>query len=78
MQELLPLRGIYLLTSSSEELFESIKDNLVALSNHETILKIAKLISIGFRRNTLEQELIVTYLESLVGRVGEGEEEAEL
>lgn len=78
MQELLPLRGIYLLTSSSEELFESIKDNLVVLSNHENILKIAKLISIGFRRNTLEQELIVTYLESLVGRVGEGEEEAEL
>ena len=54
IQKMLPLRCLYLDSTSADELFQNIKDNVNSVCDNENIFKISKLLSIGFKRNTLE------------------------
>jgi hypothetical protein len=55
---MLPISNLYSESSSADDLFDSLKANILLVCNQENVLKIGKLISIGFKRSSLEAAVV--------------------
>jgi hypothetical protein len=59
---MLPLSSLLAKSGSADELFQSLKTSVNSVCDSENIFKIAKLLSIGFKRSALEEQIIAFYL----------------
>jgi hypothetical protein len=53
MDRILPYEALYLNNKTADELFEYIKYKILEVSDNENIFKLSKLISLGFKKNTI-------------------------
>lgn len=78
IQKILPLSSLFSNSTSIDELFESLKTSVNSVCDNENIFKIAKLLSIGFKRSALEEKIIAFYLEKQIIRLNREKNDEEI
>lgn len=66
IERILPFNGLFMKNTTPEELFSLIKGCIVDICDEENIFKISKLISISFKKNSIEQEIVFMFLGKLI------------
>lgn len=55
ISKMLPERALYLKNRSAEELFGQLREMIVETCDGENLFKVSKVVSISFRKNSIEQ-----------------------
>lgn len=57
IDRLLPINGLQIESKSLDDLFKFVMPRIIEIATDETIFKLSKLISFGFRKNIYEAEI---------------------
>lgn len=71
IDRLLPFDGLLIESNSLGDLFKLVLPRIVDIATDETIFKLSKLISFGFRKNIYEAEVSFEYIKKMIDQFRE-------
>lgn len=66
IDRMLPFDGLLIESKSLDDLFKLVLPRIVDIATDETIFKLSKLISFGFRKNIYEAEISFEYIKKMI------------